>query len=78
MYDSRVTGGPDVANTPQAVVRVDPELADAARARLGQPDASLSVLLRAGLAVLAGLPVPEALQSAATRRGPKPRAEAAA
>jgi hypothetical protein len=43
-----------VANTPRATVRVDPELADAARANIGLPDAPLSVLIRAGLALLAG------------------------
>jgi hypothetical protein len=59
-------------------MRVPPELIDAARARVGQPDLPLSVLVRAGLAVLAGLTVREALRTAQARPGPKPRREAAA
>jgi hypothetical protein len=63
-----------MANTPNTALRIPPELADAARAGVGQPDAPLSVLVRAGLAMLAGLTVCEALRSAQTRPGPKPRA----
>jgi hypothetical protein len=64
-----------MANTPAVGLRVPPELADAARARIGQPDAPLSVLVRAGLAVLAGYGLSEALASAQTRHGPKPQPE---
>jgi hypothetical protein len=53
-------------------VRISPEEADAARARIGQPDLPLSVLVRAALAVLAGLPPGEALAKAWRRRGPEP------
>jgi hypothetical protein len=56
-------------------MRIPPELAEAARARVGQPDLALSVLVRAGLAVLAGFAVKDALAAAQTQRGPKPRAE---
>jgi hypothetical protein len=64
-----------LANTPKLVGRVPPELIEAARAGVGQPDAPSSVLVRAGLAVLAGMTVAEALRSAnaGARRGPKPR-----
>jgi hypothetical protein len=55
-------------------MRIPPELVDAARRGIGKPDVSLSVLVRAGLAVLAGQPVGEALRAAQTRPGPKPRA----
>jgi hypothetical protein len=67
-----------MANTPHTALRVPPELIDAARARVGEPDVPVSVLVRAGLAVLAGLTVREALKSAQARPGPKPRAGAAA
>lgn len=59
-------------------MRIAPELVDAARRGVGKPDVSLSVLVRAGLAVLAGLPVGEALATAQTRPGPKPKAGAIA
>jgi hypothetical protein len=62
-----------MANTPSAGVRVDPALANAARERLGQPDLPLGVVVRTGLAVLAGLSVSDALRSAQARPGPKPR-----
>ncbi len=63
-----------MANTPVAGMRIPPELVEAARAGVGRPDLPASVLMRAGLLVLAGLSVREALRSASTRRGPKPRA----
>lgn len=66
-----------MANTPNAGVRVPPELVEAARARAGS-DLALSVLVRAGLAVLAGYTLNEALAAAQARPGPKPRAESAA
>jgi hypothetical protein len=59
-------------------MRIAPELVDAARRGVGEPDVSLSVLVRAGLAVLAGLPVREALAKAQARPGPKPKAGAIA
>jgi hypothetical protein len=65
-----------VAVTPNAVVRVPPELADEARARVGQPDVSLSVLLRAGLAMVAGYALGDALALARSRPGPKSKAGA--
>jgi hypothetical protein len=64
--------GPKVANTPVVGLRIPRELADAARAGVGRPDADLSTLVRAGLAVLAGSPVADALAAARGRRGPKP------
>ena len=67
-----------MANTPKVAPRVPPELLDAARKGAGVPDASVPVLVRAGLLVLAGLTVREALKQAQTRPGPKPRAGAAA
>jgi hypothetical protein len=67
-----------VANTPHAGFRIPLELIDAARQGAGAPDAPVSQLVRAGLAVLAGLPVPEALAKAHTRPGPKPKGQAAA
>jgi hypothetical protein len=63
-----------MANTPQIAPRVPRELIEAARDGVGEPDASISVLVRAGLAVLAGMTVAEALSSARARPGPKPRA----
>jgi hypothetical protein len=66
-----------MANTPIVAPRVAPELIAAARAGIGEPDIPVSVLVRAGLAVLAGLPVREALRSAQARPGPKPRADGA-
>jgi hypothetical protein len=65
-----------MANTPSAGVRVDPAVAEAARARIGQPDLPLSVLARVGLLVLSGLSIAEALAKAQARPGPKPKAEA--
>lgn len=62
-----------MANTPSTGVRIDPARADAARARIGQPDLPLSVLARTAIAFLAGLPVSEALAEAYMRPGPKPR-----
>jgi hypothetical protein len=67
-----------MANTPRVTPRVPPELIDAARAGIGRPDVPVSVLVRTGLAVLAGLTVREALKSAQARPGPKPREGAAA
>ena len=67
-----------MANTPKVCVRVDPGQLDAARAAVGAADLDAAVLLRAGLLMLAGVPVGEALKNAQGRRGPKPKAEAAA
>jgi hypothetical protein len=67
-----------MANTPRVTPRVPPELLDAARKGAGAPDASVAVLVRAGLLVLAGLTVREALKSAQARPGPKPKAGASA
>lgn len=63
-----------MAVTPNASMRVPAELVEAARARVGK-DVAVSVLVRAGLAVLAGYAVKDALAAAQTRPGPKPRAE---
>jgi hypothetical protein len=60
-----------MAITQTTALRIPPELVNAARERVGQ-DTSVSVLVRAGLAVLAGSAVPEALAVAQLRRGPKP------
>ncbi|MGH2600821.1 MAG: hypothetical protein ACRDJ9_15730 [Dehalococcoidia bacterium] len=43
--------------TPRVSTRVPAELLEAARRAYGQPDASNTTLIRAGLAALAGLPV---------------------
>jgi hypothetical protein len=59
-------------------MRIPPELVDAARRGVREPDVSLSVLVRAGLAVLAGLTVREALENAQARPGPKPKAQTTA
>jgi hypothetical protein len=67
-----------MANTPHTALRVPPELIDAARAGVGKPDVPVSVLVRAGLAMLAGLSRSEALRTAQARPGPKPRQGAAA
>jgi hypothetical protein len=65
-----------MAETQHVGMRIPPELVDAARRGASAPDASLSVLVRAGLARLAGLPVHEALATAQARPGPKPKAQA--
>jgi hypothetical protein len=67
-----------VPDTQHVGMRIAPELVDAARRGVGRSDVSLSVLVRAGLAVLAGLSVADALREAQTRPGPKPKAGAAA
>ena len=67
-----------MADTPRVTVRVAPELTDAARAAVGRPGLDVAVLVRAGLAVLAGLSVGEALAKAQARPGPKPKAGARA
>lgn len=61
-----------MANTPSTGLRIDPALAAAARERIGQPDLPMSVVVRTGLGVLAGLPVDEALDRAHARPG-RPR-----
>jgi len=66
----------ELANTPKVSVRVEPDQLDAARAAVGAADLDAAVLLRAGLLVLAGLTVREALKNAQAQRGPKPKAEA--
>jgi hypothetical protein len=58
-----------VANTPRIGARLDPALTDAAREGIGRPDLPLSLLIRTGLGVLAGLPVDEALAQAHARPG---------
>lgn len=65
-----------MASTPQVAPRVPPELLDAARKGAGLPDAPISVLVRAGLAMLAGVPRHTALAQARAqaRPGPKPKA----
>jgi hypothetical protein len=69
-----------MANTPKMGVRLPPELTARARARVGEPDIDLAVLVRAGLTLLANAAdaadgaIREALASARTRPGPKPRA----
>lgn len=67
-----------MASAPKITTRIDAELFDAARDAVGRPDIDVHTLLRAGLAVIAGVPVDAALQSARRRRGPRPRTEAAA
>jgi hypothetical protein len=67
-----------VAVTPNTCLRIPPELVEQARAGADQPDVPLTVLVRAGLAMLAGLPLREALTAAQARPGPKPRTRAAA
>jgi hypothetical protein len=71
-----VPEGQQMANTPTTALRIPPELTDAARAAVG--NLPVSVLVRAGLAVLAGEKPAEALKSAQTRPGPKSRRGAAA
>lgn len=67
-----------MATTPKVTPRVSAELIDAARARAGDPGVPVAVLVRAGLLLLAGIApsVKEALASAHTRPGPKPRERA--
>jgi hypothetical protein len=64
-----------VAVTPNMSLRIPPELVEAARAGAGEPDMPVTALVRAGLAMLAGLTVCEALRTAPARPGPKPRAD---
>jgi hypothetical protein len=61
-------------------MRISSELVDAARRGVGEPDVSLSVLVRAALAKLADpeLSIGQALAKARTRPGPKPKVEASA
>jgi hypothetical protein len=81
---NRSTEGAVVANTPLIGIRVPPELTARARARVGEPDIDLAVLVRAGLTLLANAAdaadgaIREALASARTRPGPKPRGRASA
>jgi hypothetical protein len=71
-----------VAETPVAGGRVSPELVEAAqraaRKYTGGQDLPLSALVRAGLAMLAGVAIGDALRNARARPGPKPRGGAAA
>jgi hypothetical protein len=66
-----------MANTPQVVVRIPPALAEAARAKIGRPDAGASELVRYALAKLAGLDDPDehARRIWAGRRAGRPRKE---
>ena len=67
-----------MAVTPNTALRIPPEQIEAARANVGDPDMPVTVLVRAGLLMLAGLTVREALRTAQVRPGPKPRTGAAA
>lgn len=62
-----------MADTPRAIFRIPPGMIDAARERTGQLDAPGSVLVRAGLAVLAGACLADALATARAqaKSGPK-------
>lgn len=61
-----------MANTPQATVRVPPELEAAARrSHPGLAGLEVAHLLRAALAALAGHPVAEAVEITRSRPGPK-------
>jgi hypothetical protein len=68
-----------MAETRRIATRVPEGLEAAARARNPELAAlDTSTLVRVGLAVLGGHPVPAALDVARSRRGPKPREEHAA
>lgn len=61
-----------MADTPQFCARVEPEIAEAARRALGIPaTASAATVLRAALAVAAGIPRRQAVRQAYRRVGPK-------
>jgi 2,4-dienoyl-CoA reductase-like NADH-dependent reductase (Old Yellow Enzyme family) len=68
-----------MANTPTKAMRIPAELVEAARARVGA-DLSVSVLVRAGLATLAGHSVGDALAVAQQMHpgGYRPQAESRA
>lgn len=62
-----------MANAPRITARIPPELTDAARAGLARQHPELaradaSVLLRAGLAVLAGLRIPDVIGDGSGRK----------
>jgi hypothetical protein len=63
-----------MASTPNSVMRIPPELVDAARDHVGDPEMPVSTLVRTALFVLAGLGLAEALARAQVRPGPKPKA----
>jgi hypothetical protein len=68
-----------MAETPLRTVRVPVPLESAARR--GAPELAaldFATLARVGLAVLAGMAVPEAIKAVRTRPGPKRREDAAA
>jgi hypothetical protein len=61
-----------MANTPLYRVRAEPELEEAARAACPElADVNAATLLRAGLLVLAGHDIREAVPLAKRKRGPK-------
>ena len=61
-------------NTPLRTVRVSVPLESAARRGApGLAALDFATLARVGLAVLAGMSVPEAIEAARTRSGPKPK-----
>lgn len=63
-----------MADTRHCGIRINPELEQ--RARNAAPelaDVNLSTLIRAGLFYLAEHPIPEAVQLASERKGPKGR-----
>lgn len=64
-----------MASTPNVPLRIPPELVEAARERVGQ-DVPVSTLVRAGLAVLAGHPVADAMVVAQSRGVGRPRKSA--
>ncbi len=78
--DRRREGSLEVAETQHVGMRIAPELVEAARRRVSDPEVSLSVLVRAALIKLADpeLRIREALDRARTRPGPKPKADARA
>jgi hypothetical protein len=68
-----------MAETPLRTVRVPVPLESAARKAAPELAAlDFATLARVGLAVLAGMKVPEAITAVRTRPGPKPREGAAA
>src|SRR6266702_5268859 len=71
-------GAADMANTPQLMVRAEPELVADAHERSGlPPHAGVSEVVRYALAVMAGRPDPERV-AAPRRGGPKLAAASAA
>jgi hypothetical protein len=67
-----------MAETPLRTVRVPAPLESAARRTPELAALDFATLARVGLAVLAGMAVPEAIKAVRTRPGPKRRGDAAA